>query len=43
MSRIDELQAKLAARKDQPGFKANVQAIKAEIAKLTANSEKAEI
>lgn len=32
--RIDELQAKLKARQGKPGFKANVQAIEAEIASL---------
>lgn len=32
--RIAELQAKLAARQDKPGFKRNVQRIRAELARL---------
>ncbi len=35
--RIAALKAKLAARKGQPGFKANAQAIEAEIARLEGN------
>jgi uncharacterized small protein (DUF1192 family) len=34
MDEIERLQAKLKAREGQPGFKANVEAIKAEIARL---------
>ena len=34
MTEIERLQAKLKAREGQPGFKANVEAIKAEIERL---------
>jgi hypothetical protein len=34
MSRLKDLQEKLAKRKDQPGFKDNVKALEEEIARL---------
>lgn len=35
-ARIEQLQAKLAAREGKPGFKRNAQALRAEIARLQA-------
>jgi len=38
MSRLDELKAKLRSREDRPGWKASVQKIKDEIARLEAEA-----
>lgn len=38
MTRLEELEAKLRAREDQPAYKANVKKLKEEIARLKNES-----